>query len=397
MLATRLDQIDERLLSQLCSDECPESQTLDFKFSLPRKDEPGKVEFAKDVCAFANADGGEIVFGISDTQGRASAPCPIDTEPSDAAQRRLIQTIDRLIEPRIVGVQFHTVPFGKAGYILLVRVPQSFDGPHRFATEGGASRFVIRVGTMTQDLTYTQLRGAFDRTATLAAKASDFRSSRINAIKSGRTWKPMPDGVKWVVHLLPVSAMAGRTQIDIQALNSGSFAQFNQRGWGGVTRTLNLDGMAVHPAIRSEHEGRAYSYVQVFRSGVLEGSRFGGRLVDDRRIIPGGDMSAYFRERLTTFIAATRGFGVRGPAIMGAALLDTAGYALGVFNPRSGMSEASAVADRPDMVVPEAWIDDIESVTDVDLLVRPLLDVLYQSFGIERCFEYDERGQWVAR
>src|SRR6266404_7975286 len=119
MLATRLGQIDERLLSQLCSDECAESQTLDFKFCLPGKDEPSKVEFAKDVCAFANADGGEIVFGISDTQGKASGPCPIDTEPPDAAQRRLIQTVDRLIEPRIVGVQFHTVQFGNAGYILV--------------------------------------------------------------------------------------------------------------------------------------------------------------------------------------------------------------------------------------------------------------------------------------
>ena len=31
--------------------ECAESQTLDFKFCLPGKDEPSKVEFAKDVSA----------------------------------------------------------------------------------------------------------------------------------------------------------------------------------------------------------------------------------------------------------------------------------------------------------------------------------------------------------
>jgi hypothetical protein len=61
------------------------------------------------------------------------------------------------------------------------------------------------------------------------------------------------------------------------------------------------------------------------------------------------------------------------------------------------MSEASEVADRPDMVVPEAWIENIESLTDVDVFVRPLLNVLYQSFDVERCFEYDEKGQWVGR
>jgi hypothetical protein len=91
-------------------------------------------------------------------------------------------------------------------------------------------------------------------------------------------------------------------------------------------------------------------------------------------------MAAYIRERLTTFIAATRRFGVSGPAIVGAALLDTAGYALGVRNTRSGMSEVSEVADRPDMVVPESWIEDIESVTDEDVLVRPLLDVSGQLY-----------------
>lgn len=51
--------------------------------------------------------------------------------------------------------------------------------------------------------------------------------------------------------------MTGRTYTDLQAPNSGSFDQLNQRDWGGATRTLNLEGMAVHRGIRPEHGCRA--------------------------------------------------------------------------------------------------------------------------------------------
>jgi hypothetical protein len=47
------------------------------------------------------------------------------------------------------------------------------------------------------------------------------------------------------------------------------------------------------------------------------------------------------------------------------------------------------------LLFPEIWIDDITSA-DVEQIARAILDTLWQSFGIERCYMYDEEGRWTG-
>jgi hypothetical protein len=94
MLADRLDQIDETFPNQVCGEQCDESWTLEFKAILPKPappDDKPKQEFLKDVAALANAGGGDIVFGISEINGKAGAIVPIQeaSDPADGTRRRL--------------------------------------------------------------------------------------------------------------------------------------------------------------------------------------------------------------------------------------------------------------------------------------------------------------------
>ena len=107
-------------------------------------------------------------------------------------------------------------------------------------------------------------------------------------------------------------------------------------------------------------------------------------------------MSAFVRDMAKKFIAATRSFGISGPAILGVSLLDSSNYGLGLFDRRAGTQRVTGPADRGDLVVPEAWIESVEVAPDLDEIVRPQLDILYQSFDAERCFEYDENGTWLG-
>jgi predicted HTH transcriptional regulator len=45
-----------------------ESLTLEYKASpaVDKRDDTKKLEMARDVCAFANADGGQIVYGMTE-------------------------------------------------------------------------------------------------------------------------------------------------------------------------------------------------------------------------------------------------------------------------------------------------------------------------------------------
>jgi predicted HTH transcriptional regulator len=55
-------------LEALHSGNVKESLTLEYKASpaIDKRDDSKKLEMARDVCAFANAEGGQIVYGMTE-------------------------------------------------------------------------------------------------------------------------------------------------------------------------------------------------------------------------------------------------------------------------------------------------------------------------------------------
>jgi predicted HTH transcriptional regulator len=51
-----------------------ESRRLEFKEQLPGRDDKGLVEFCKDVTALANAQGGDLLFGVREERDEANKP-----------------------------------------------------------------------------------------------------------------------------------------------------------------------------------------------------------------------------------------------------------------------------------------------------------------------------------
>ena len=395
MLLVSLDQVDAALLLNLCGDRCPESQTLDFKRDLPGNSDKDKHDFLKDVCSFANTDGGDLVYGVNERAGAADALVPITSELADAAMRRLSQVLDAGAEPRVQGVRMRHVALSD-GYALVIRVPASFDGPHSIRTNQNR-RFVMRNGTATTDMNFDQLRAGFDRTATLSEKARRFIADRLELIIDRKTAAPLRSGPKWIVHLVPIAGLAARKTADLRAVYSSGFTNFLGQDWGGGSRSFNLDGLLVHPGANSDGY---YAYNHIFRSGALEGARLGGakRDVDrgvEKSIVWSLDMSKFFHESVVMFLTASVGWGFTGPAVLGIAVLDVKGYELAIGDAFHRFSRASA--DRPHLILPETWIENIETA-NVDGTVRPLMDMLWQAFGVERCADFDERtGAYAPR
>src|SRR5258706_1196631 len=150
MLPGKLSEVDATALAAVCTNKWPEGQSLDFKRALPGTGDKARQEFMKDVVSFANAAGGDIIYGISDAGACADQLTPIDaaTHSPDAMKRHLAQVLEAGIEPRIAGIEWHTVPVAGADYVLVVRVPASFQRPHR-CKAGGFTRWPVRVDTRT--------------------------------------------------------------------------------------------------------------------------------------------------------------------------------------------------------------------------------------------------------
>jgi hypothetical protein len=118
-LQTRAD------LQRLIDDEIQESLTLDYKHSPAlAKDDRARDELCKDVSAFANSAGGQIIYGIPEKNQK---PQPLDSGvPNDKITREWIeQVINSRVQPRIEGLVITPIPFDSSHTGYVITIPQS--------------------------------------------------------------------------------------------------------------------------------------------------------------------------------------------------------------------------------------------------------------------------------
>ena len=243
-----------------------------------------------------------------------------------------------------------------------------------------------------------QIRSAFDRTATMAEKAGYFLNYRIQKVELRHSTPPFELGPVCAAVLVPLGGMAGRVAVDIAAL-SNSYNRFMFADWSSVNRTMNLDGLAIYPSLVN---GRLIAITQVYRNGAIESLRTGAGAVaalrDGEKLIPSTTITTFFRTAVQKQIAACRDLGVSGPAVLRCALMHTTDYKLGVGNDIWGRGVADT--DRPHLVLPDIWVNDLSDVRtnrELDDLVRPAMDILWQAFDVDRCLEFDLAGNWRPR
>lgn len=383
MLHVSLDRIDETFLRQLCSDNVPESGTLDFKRELPASGDGGRVEFLKDVSALANCEGGDLVYGVAEVDGSAGEVTPILGAVADDVQRRFRQMLDTL-EPRVQGVQMRAVPVD-GGFVLLMRVPASFDAPHSIKINGTNRRFVMRNGTTTSDMSYEQLRSSFDRTATLTERARLDLANRVAGLVASKARRTLSPGPVCQLCVVPLAGLAGRVSLDVGKMTNTEWQTFWYRGWGNPDWSLNLDGFIVLGA--GDTGG---GYAQLCRDGRFEAVAACGY----QNRIAAKSMADFIRKELDAYLVAARAWGIAGPAVMQLSLCHVDGYEFGVGD--AFFQLRKNFADRSHLTVPEVYLPAVEAA-GLDELLRPQLDVLWQAFGLNRCFEYDEQGAWIQK
>ena len=136
----------EAELNQLIVDGVEEDVHLDYKASDAIAKTDGKRnEIAKDVSAFANSDGGIIIYGISEHNDPTKQHLP---ESINAVDRTLFskewleQVINSKVRPRIseIIIKPIDIPAVNNGVVYVVQIPKSHT-PHQAADKRYYKRF----------------------------------------------------------------------------------------------------------------------------------------------------------------------------------------------------------------------------------------------------------------
>ncbi|SRR6266498_3928950 len=150
-LPTTVAEID-----QLIRDGVQEDLHLDYKES-PAIDRSKRNEIAKDTSAFANSDGGILIYGIVESN---NLPVSKDGGVDHGVYTRewLEQVISSNITPKIDNIRIVPIPLSASNSIYCVEVPKSYRAPHQAPDRKYYKRFNFQSVPM-EDYEINDVRG----------------------------------------------------------------------------------------------------------------------------------------------------------------------------------------------------------------------------------------------
>ena len=406
MIPKEFDSIAKDDISALVSDAAPEGRTIEYKQQLPTPNDEDTREFLADASSFANASGGDLVYGIRekrDSNNKATG-IPETVEGlaainADAEIRRLDQMLRSSIDPRMPGFRIKSIGGFPSGPVLVIRIPKSWASPH-MVTFKNLSRFYARTSAGKYQLSVGEIRAAFETSTTLTARIETFRIERLAKIAAGETPLPMGQARRCVVHLYPISAADSIAGKDVTV--RASVLPDIQCFYNSPThRRFNFDGLIAFPALGS---GEAFAYVQIFRNGIIEGV-FNCALADlcrmgldaeerkekEGKVLSAGHLEGHARIGIGHFLKLLRQLELDPPIVVLMSLTGVKGMELSVDSPFSDFREATPF-DRDVLALPESIIDSYE--IPLDKIVRPIFDIAWQACGSPRSKNYNAQGRW---
>jgi hypothetical protein len=392
-LPLRFDDLTLQHLKELVATSAREDQYLDFKSTFPDLDgksaEKVKKDLLVDVAAFANAGGGNIIFGMEegrDDEGRANGVAaslrPFVVPNLDALERRWMDIIEAGLDPRLSPkVRFRALADG-IGHVVCLRIPRSIAAPHMVRERG---LFYARRGAQNMPLDTAELRAAFVAGQAGAERIRRFRNDRIAKIIADETPVLVDAADRLVVHLVPLAVRAGEVGLDVTQLKGVQPPKVH-RSFGP---RFNIDGVAI---VADEHEGRSGGYVQFFRDGSLEIVEYAGAAMRQ------GEFYIQRFERdvldyLERYVPILERGGSSRPFALLLSLVGLRGMRPASTSPWPGLREG-VPAQRDLYTLPDVIIGD--EVTRYDVHLRPLFDTMWQTFGFERSPSYDANGSWTG-
>jgi Putative DNA-binding domain len=379
MLPKALSDISLQDVQTLCDNRVTDNRFIDFKAEAIGRKEGERREFLADVCAFANASGGDLVLGVKEEDGTAKEPCGIDVANPDEEKQFLVNLVRDGLEPRYSGLDTKWLPMSGTRGVMIVRIPHSWSAPHR-VTYLKDMRFYVRNSVGKHPMSVDELREAFTFSASFAERMRAFRDERVHTIETHQLPFEVFSGPKIALLIVPWSAMLEPLDLDIQDRKIDGTI-YPLPGVSGWNRQFCLEGVAMIPS------GNPVSaYAMVFRTGVVE---FVSPILG-----PSADWTWIQRivfEGWKQFVAFAKSFHVEPPFSVFATMIEVNGlnFLSDPSFPRPRPPIRQSIVRLPEELVS---LDDFEKPQEV--LFKRVLNVAANAFGLERWPSYDANGNY---
>jgi hypothetical protein len=253
----------------------------DFNIDLPKD----KKEFLCDLSQFANAKGGNIIYGIEEetdnkkqNTGKPKCITGFEIDNKDKLGLLLNNWITSLINPRIIGLEWRFIEF-KNKFVLIFKIPASWIGPH-IVTIDKSTLFYTRLGASKHQMDCHEIRSSFIQALKSENEVKLFRETRIAKIISDEAPVVLKKKPSIILHIYPLSSILSSNYIDLSLMpnknnryneNVSKFfdtdpASVPQNSCGNLIKKYNYEGFLICDQLDGEYSG----YIQIYRNGIIE-------------------------------------------------------------------------------------------------------------------------------
>lgn len=193
-----------------------------------------KAEFRSDVCSFANANGGYIIYGIEEDS--KSVPKEIkgieikndDTDKFELDIKNWLQTI----RPRIPNYKISFLKLKNGKYIVVLYIYHDFFAPYIHLEDNKNYRIYKRVGNSKVVVGYSELKNMFTTSLSLEKEVERFRRERIDNYKAQADYDNQQYSQFLMLHIIPDTFLDSNYNSPVyvlyrsEKLGSGLFSEF---------------------------------------------------------------------------------------------------------------------------------------------------------------------------
>jgi hypothetical protein len=383
MFYTDFENVNIADIERLITNAVPEGRMLEYKRAFALGPDKEKKEFLADVSSFANADGGDIIFGLSEVDGIANEIVGITEEDLDS----LIQKIDSLIrdsiQPRVTH-KIKSINLSDNKYIILLNIGKSWNSPHRVIL-GGHDKFYSRNSAGKYSLDTFELRNMFNFSNTLISKINIFKNERLQSILDGNPPIPISRKGNVILHFIPFDTI-GSLDIPVGMLKEKS-SILRLLFWDhGYNSKYNLNG---HFLYSSHEETFSYDYTQLFRNGAIEAV---DGLLFKRNIIPMYDFEKSILLYFQRSLKYLGSLNIQPPVYFSISLINVRGYELPENNPIYSSVWGKSVIDNDIIKIPENIIYNFD--VKPESVLQPMFDIIWNACNCEKSNNFDMEGNF---
>lgn len=378
-----ISQISLDTFKSLVEEKVAENRKIEFKnyqFPEGKVSAEQKEKLEKEIAAFANADGGIIFIGIDENKEKVASRiigvgCGI--EKFDEIQLSIQSRLLAKVHPRIYGISMDCFKYSDSDMVMTIKVPKSISRPHA-VNDGNKDNFYIRHSNGITNMSLDDLRREILAGASYQSDIKRLRQERLGMIMSNEYVRPLQDGAKLILHIVPLWSLEFGNAIDITKLNRYRGKDpFKPISGGSYGVAYCADGEFKYSI--PHNKSYVESCVMVMRTGILEAIdvRMMNLLPEEKGVYQWCEIEKQIYKKLNDYSSVLEELDIPKPWYISFAIVNGKGYWTTSYGQDSEELYSNYI-QATDVV-----LNDGQEIKDI---IKPAFDSLANAFGYAETF-----------